>query len=499
MRLYIPILVFISTATFLQSADTPPTQAEISQLIEKLSSPEFSERESATKRLENIGEPVLDALREACKSENPETVRRAQEVLRKVEEKIANERTLVPTLVEFDLRDTPLDILLASLSKQGQCEVVLGGLKPEELSKQKVTVSTSGKVPFWNAVLKVCEAADLQIAVVGSFMAPGALPYVGLAKGNLRIARNANQAVVLEARDPKVPRRPASIYGAILVESVPFPKNSSPGESPAALLQVWPEVRLKWESTTTLKALRATDADGAKLAVEFLPLKSGSTPKSDRDGIVIIRNADGSATVVRGTSPDFLPAGLFVPNNRQAVIQFKRGEKSPELAKQLDLSVVAAVRTGIEPISLARGLLENQAAKGVGGSDVEMTARYETDTNGKWIADVNLNYDSWSVQPVGIGDDLHGIKGTTNLGFGNHTVSGILVADKDGKPFALGLTSGSNQLDPTGKRFTIKMKLELVPDQNAKNPPFSITFWGTHTRQVEIPVSLKDVHLTIGK
>jgi hypothetical protein len=476
-----------------------PTKEEIKQLIEKLGSPEFTEREESTKRLAEIGAPALDALREACKSENPETARRAQEVLRKLEQKLANEKMLAPTLVELDERDAALDVLLAALSKQGKCEVVLGGLKPEELAQQKVTVSTNGKVPLWTAVLKVCEAADLQIAVVGGFMAPGAMPYLGRPKGKLRVATNPNQSIVLEAREPKTPRRPAAVQGAVLIETLPYPKNMVVVDSPTVLIQAWPEPHLQWQATTTVKIVKAIDTNGVRLAAEYLPPRGARAPMITREGIILIRNADGSVTVIRDVSPGSQSGGLFSPNTRQAVLNFKHTDKQTEIVKQLDLSFYASVRTGIEPICQARGLLQNQNAKGASGSDVEMSVRYEKDPNDKLVAEVSLNYDTKNVQPVGIVDELPGIKGTTNLGYGNHTVNGILITDKDGKPFGLGLRSGSNQLEGNGNRITRKMTLELVPDRDSNSPPTTITFWGTHSRQVEIPISLKDVPLTVTK
>ena len=209
--------------------------------------------------------PAADALRAACKSDDPETVQRAQEILRKVE-KITNEKTLAPTLVELDVRDRPSIPVLANSSKQAKCEVVLGGLKTEELAQLKVTVSTGAKVPFWEAVLKVCQAADLQVAVAGGFVAPGAMPYLGKPRGNVRYARNTNQAVVLESRDVNSPVTPWSSSRAVLVEAMPFPKNTSVGDSPAVLLQAWPEPRLQWQATNTVRITKAIDSTAATVS-----------------------------------------------------------------------------------------------------------------------------------------------------------------------------------------------------------------------------------------
>jgi hypothetical protein len=491
------IAIFASLA--FADNSSPPLMEEIKKLVERLGSQDFQEREAATKRLEEIGAPALDALRAACKSEDPETVKRAQEILRKVEKNLTNERTLAPTMVELEARDTPLDSVLAAISKQGKCEVVLGGLKTEELAQLKVTVSTGGKVSFWEAILKVCQAAELQVAVVGGFVAPGAMPYLGKPSGNVRYTRNTNQAIVLESREPNSPRRPAAVHGSVLVEAMPFPKNTSVGDSPAILLQAWPEPRLQWQATNTVRISKAIDNTGGRLLAEFRPPSSAATTSGGKEGVVLIRNADGSVTVVRDIGPGFQPAGLFAPNTHQAVISIKRGETVPEKIKELNCTLFAAIRTGNEPISTAAGLLPNQIHTGVGGSDVEMTATYETDAGGKLVATVTLEYDSKVVHPVGVADKLSGVKGVANLGPGNHTVYGILVTDKDGKPFDLGLRSGSNQLEAGGKRTVMTMTLELVPDRGGNELPATVTFWGTHERLVEVPINLKDVPVAHAK
>jgi hypothetical protein len=110
-----------------------------------------------------------------------------------------------------------------------------------------------------------------------------------------------------------------------------------------------------------------------------------------------------------------------------------------------------------------------------------------------------LKYDSKSVRPVGLSDELPGVKGAANLGFGNHTINGVLITDKSGKPFGLGLRIGAHQIDPTGKRVAMRMTLELFRDRDGTDPPASVTFWGSQNQQIEVPITLKDVTLYVGK
>ncbi len=478
--------------------EPPPKFTEAAKLVEQLGSQDFAEREAATKRLEELGTTALEELRIGVKSENPETARRAQDLLRKVERRLVNDKILSPTLVELDVKDQPLDAVLAELSKQAKWEVVLGGLKSEDLAVKKITLSTSGKVAFWGAILKLCDAADMQISGVGGYIAPGAIPYLGRAKPGVRIAADRNRAVVLEARDGS-PKRSVSLNGAVLIEAVPFPKNVMPLATahPSVLLQIWPEPRLQWEGTAATKVTRATDVTDAKLATEFTPIPTGDI-RATGTGTVLIRNADGSVTLVKDTGSAFELPGGFKPNVRQAVIQFKPAEKTVNTAKELGLSLFATVRTGIEPLCQIRDLEPGKTATGSGPGGVEMSITYSTDTRGKLIATVEVAFDDKAVQVAGVGADLPGVRG--GAGFGNHSVSGIRVTDATGKPYTLGLISGgSTRLDPTNKRLMHKLELELHPEKEGHGPPSVVSFWGTHGKSVEIPVILKDVPLTGGR
>jgi tetratricopeptide (TPR) repeat protein len=81
----------VVTLTFPARSDSPqlasgssdkPKAEEIKKLIEQLGNKEFSKRESASKRLETIGKPAVDPLRDAFqKSKDPEVRRRASQLI----------------------------------------------------------------------------------------------------------------------------------------------------------------------------------------------------------------------------------------------------------------------------------------------------------------------------------------------------------------------------------------------------------------------------------
>lgn len=479
-----------------------PKPGEVAALVAKLGSQDFEEREAATKRLEALGVAAVEELRAAVKSDDPETARRAADLLRKAERQLANDKTLAPTLVELDATDKPLDDILADLSKQARCEVVLNvptakdAPAVKELAVKKFTVSTAGKVPFWEAVLKVCAAADLQVAGAGGVYAPGSIPQgIGRASG-VRAAKDLNKAVVLEARDAR--RRPATVSGAILVEAVAFPKNLAAFDQPAALLQAWPEPRLQWEGVTAGKVAKAASAAGDRLAAEFAPFNTGEAVKTGRDGMVLVRNPDGSAAWVRDTGAAFQLPGGFRPNIRQAVVQFKKPDTGPApvAAKDLSVSLFATVRGGVEPLCRVAVTEPNKSAE-ADTSRVGLWAIYEGRPNGRFGATVLLSYETKSVRPATVTDELPGARGGADTG--NHSVYGVRVTDAGGKPYTLGMLGGTFQADPTGKRTVLRLQLELHPDKEGHGPPDAITLWGTVAKPVEVRAALKDVELTGGK
>ena len=66
------------------------------RLIKQLGSTKSSEREKATRELEGIGVPALESLKRAVKDADLETSRRADNLVKKLEEKISTATFLAP-------------------------------------------------------------------------------------------------------------------------------------------------------------------------------------------------------------------------------------------------------------------------------------------------------------------------------------------------------------------------------------------------------------------
>jgi hypothetical protein len=153
------------------AADPPKADAEqIAKLIKQLSSDDFTVREKATKELEAIGTPALEALREATKSDDTEVKYRAKAILEKVEKKAIAEKVLAPTKVKLSFKDTPLADAVAEFNKQSGYTITVHD--PEsKLKDRKVTLDT-GEVTFWEAFDRFCEKAGVVEATWQDVMRP---------------------------------------------------------------------------------------------------------------------------------------------------------------------------------------------------------------------------------------------------------------------------------------------------------------------------------------
>jgi hypothetical protein len=137
-----------------------PDTAPVAKLIEQLGSSDFEERDRATKALDAVGEPALDALRKAAESHPEAEVRmRAGLLVKAIETRTVNSTVLAPRKVHLVYKDTPLPEAVADFSKKSGYAITLND--PEnKLRDRKITLDT-GEVPFWEALDLFCAKAGL--------------------------------------------------------------------------------------------------------------------------------------------------------------------------------------------------------------------------------------------------------------------------------------------------------------------------------------------------
>src|SRR5262249_22142197 len=132
---------------------------KIAKLIEKLGSGDYEDRDAATKELEKIGEPALDALRKAADSKDAEVRKRAGALVSKLDKKLEAAKFLTPTTIHLTYKNTPVGEAVADFAKKSGVTIVLQD-PAGKLKDRKVTLDT-GKTTFWDAYEQFLEKAGL--------------------------------------------------------------------------------------------------------------------------------------------------------------------------------------------------------------------------------------------------------------------------------------------------------------------------------------------------
>lgn len=149
----------------LSAADKPAPKSDpatIGKLIEKLGSDTFEDREAASKALDEIGLPALKALEKAATSKDAEVRKRASALAERIAGRERTGALLAPKMVHLVYKNTPLKEAIADFEKKSGVGLnLIDG--DGKLKDKKITLDT-GKVPFWAALEKFCDAAGLDEA-----------------------------------------------------------------------------------------------------------------------------------------------------------------------------------------------------------------------------------------------------------------------------------------------------------------------------------------------
>jgi hypothetical protein len=222
-RLLLPILALglgVVLLTTVPSPAAPASAEQIEKLIKEMGSTEFEDREKAQGKLDEIGEPALEALKKAMTSDDTEIRRRSEELVKKIEQRTASTKTLKATKIHLVFKDTPVAEAVAEIRKKTGYNITLHD--PEnKLKDRKVTVDT-GEVTFWEAFDKFCVAANLVDAKPEDLIQkvqPGN-PGPGVNPGGPNI-----QPVPPEETKPVKPIKPG-------VRPLPAEKDSTPQPTP---------------------------------------------------------------------------------------------------------------------------------------------------------------------------------------------------------------------------------------------------------------------------
>ena len=156
MILMVLLFVFVNN----RSNSSQISQPAISEMIQALGNASFELREKAEKDLGLVGEPALEQLRKARKSEDPEIRRRTESLIKKIETESDNKKLIDPKKITMKHVDAPVTEVIADLVKQSGYRIVLED-KSRALETKKITVEMKD-ASFWEALQTISVKANLE-------------------------------------------------------------------------------------------------------------------------------------------------------------------------------------------------------------------------------------------------------------------------------------------------------------------------------------------------
>jgi hypothetical protein len=163
-----------------QAAMTP----DPSELVTRLGSLRYVEREEAAGALERLGRLAIPALRAAREARDAEIRTRAAALFNKIEGALLTQ----PTLVSLDFDDQPLAEVTKAISDQTGIKLGLIPENPQVWAARRITLQEPLPIPFWKAMDRLCDASRLQYNLAMNGSSAGREPVLPLHDGGPRPA-----------------------------------------------------------------------------------------------------------------------------------------------------------------------------------------------------------------------------------------------------------------------------------------------------------------------
>ncbi len=343
-----------------------PTAKRIAELVSRLASPRFEERETATRELESLGQLAVPALQKAARSNDLETQRRAQELLTRLQGRLDAGNLLAASRVRLTYKETPLLEAIADLAKKSGYTILYAG-DVANLRGRTVTLDT-GETTFWQAFDQFCRSGGVVESLV--LRAVGQQAAVQVAGGPAQPANVARpqlppntiaplygtyrQIILVDGKDGRLP---TDYRAAVRVRTLAPEMQLSNAPARAAneerlILDVSPEPRIDFQRVVDLRVDRAVDQQGQALKV----IQTAAAPPARQ-----------LAGVNSATSARALP--------RQLLVRLEKGEKPARLLKDFEGTVIALVRATPKALATVEKVLEAKGKTTKGERGVSLTVK----------------------------------------------------------------------------------------------------------------------------
>lgn len=507
VRLAYSVVVLLLVGSSTPANESAPTSEWIAKQVTALDSPRFSEREAASRELLRIGEPALKALEEASQSSRPERSRRAAELARSITWQLENDRLLsdMPTL-RFQFDGVPLRTAVSQFAAKTGLKLSLDTNKVMNASRP-ITLDT-GDVPFWEAVEKFYEVAELRESLTYTGNQQYATPYT-IVQGNQVITsyrmhnRPTNASYTLISGTTEK-REPCWTAGPVRVRVLPNNgsevSNLNVGNDALPFtLEITPYPGLNANDLVGVRLHKVIDDSGRSLSQSHLESLSNDM-MGGYDG------AFGGQIIVAGGFggvPNAAPNLSEGPHHYPVAIRV--GDIKPRSLPIVEGTVALHVQTGPHLLLNIDNPTEKIGQEFTSGDITLKVIGLTKLPNGMYQLQVQVRSQSMSSnvlmarQMGGIVRPNRGIPGTDGEGGlpVDPTNGGLQLLDSDGQEFRRSgstSTSQSIQSGPNGIEVIMNYQLTYQPS-SADAVPARLHLNGTKPFLVRVPFVLKNVPL----
>ncbi len=163
------------------------------ELVRRLGSDRYAERQAAAKALEAMGQPALPALRAAAASKDAELRDRAAAIVDRIESHDLN----TASSITLDFTDLALDEIVDRIGGRAPGRLAWAPATPASARQRRVTIREQQPLPFWAAIDRLCQSGGFHY-IPGSprgggpaqfrlFLAPGSMLCPHAEHGPLRL------------------------------------------------------------------------------------------------------------------------------------------------------------------------------------------------------------------------------------------------------------------------------------------------------------------------
>lgn len=499
MRRLLAALGTAALAAQLSAAEPAPTADE---LVRRLAAPRFADREAAGRELVRVGEPAVPALRAAQAAGDPEARARAGRLLELIAKQSESARLTAGKLVKLDFENRPLAEVVAELRKRTGIPIQL-----EKVAEPARTVTlTGGDVPAWEAVDRLCLAANLredhrtELPVSNQPAAPRQAYYVNpYGQANpTALLTPSNAPILLTDGRPEPAPGPRGGGVRVLVLGGRFPANRlARGAGRATVtLDVAPLPHLNWQGATAVRVTRAEDEDGRPLFTDLRPTPDGlPAPWEVQNwgwGGRMFVGAGGQVFFLNGGEMGSTEVAKAASNPRLIPVPLRTDDRAVRRLRRLEGVVTGEVQVPNVPVIEVGNLAAAVGAEYPGpnlsklavvdykpGTDGAATLRVRAETPQPWVLQQLKGG-----RPFGGGFLLEG-----NVG---GVVNQLKFYDAAGRLLPAPRQNGGSY---TGDGFKQSYETVLQFPKGSLGPPVRMVQVGTKTVSVEVPFRADDVKL----